>query len=158
MVYQRAYLALAWGVDFMSKLQDYKCKACGEQWVSDWVDADDPVFRLIPCPFCFTLGIKKSYAISVQRPMPEHFNAATGRVESSMKAIAEQMKIASEEASERTGVKHDFQPVDMRDKDALGVTEEGLDATYRRLRNEGRTEGKTYVSMEVPKVDVHKHG
>lgn len=142
----------------MSKLQDYKCKACGEAWTSDWVDSDDPIFRLIPCPFCFTLGIKKSYSVSVARPMPEHYNPTTGRVEHSMRSIKERLKVASDEATERTGIVHDYQPVDLRDKTALGVTEEGLDATYRRLRDEGRTESKTYIAMDTPKVDVHLDG
>jgi hypothetical protein len=142
----------------VSKLQDYKCKACGEQWTSEWVDSDDPIFRLIPCPFCYEMGIKKSYSISVKASMPEHFNMATGKVESSERSIREEFKRKSAEATERTGIEHNFQPVDLRDKEALGVTDDGLDATYRRLRDEGKTESKTYVQMEVPKVDVHKHG
>ena len=144
----------------MSKLQDYKCRECGGVWTSDWVDSDDPMFRLIPCPFCYTVGIKKQFSVSVNRPMPEHYNMATGTVESSERSIREKLKVQSDIATERTGVEHRFVPVDMRDREALGVTDEGLDATNRRLRNEGKTEGKTYIPMDIPKVQWeagHRH-
>lgn len=131
------------------KLQDYRCKACDQFFVGTHVLSEQ--LPGLECPLCFTTGsIIKKFSVALHRPMKEHFNLATGRWESSMAGIKERFKKASEEATERTGIPHDFQPVDMRDKEALGVTDEGLDETYRRQRETGETEGRTYHQFPAP--------
>lgn len=66
--------------------------------------------------------------------MPEHFNNTLGEHVSNPRQFSDGLKRKSEEVSIRTGISHDFQPVDpadMRDMAAHGVTEEGLDETRR---------------------------
>lgn len=49
----------------------------------------------------------------------------------------DQLKMTADRQTERTGIPHNYSPVDLRDKEALGVTSEGLDSTYDRLRRIG---------------------
>lgn len=131
------------------KLQDYRCKNCDQMFVGTHVLSED-LPELI-CPFCGMQGsIAKKFSIAVHRPMAEHYNLSTGSWESSMTSIKEKFRKASDEATERTGIPHNFQPVDLRDKEALGVTDEGLDSTYRKRREAGQTEGKTYHQFPAP--------
>lgn len=131
------------------KLQDYKCHNCDQFFVGTHVLSE--ALPELVCPFCGMQGsIKKKFSIAVHRPMAEHFNMATGTWESSMAGIREKFRKASDEATERTGIPHNFQPVDLRDKEALGVTDEGLDDTARRKRQTGQTEGQTYHQFSAP--------
>lgn len=57
-------------------------------------------------------------------------NFSTGQVESDPRKFREHLHVASEQMSERLGMTVDYQPCDMTDKDALGVTDEGMDATH----------------------------
>lgn len=67
----------------------------------------------------------------------EHVSPATGQPVSSHKQFREQLKVASEEQTARTGIPCDYQPVDMTDPDSLGVTGDGLDAQMRKHRELG---------------------
>jgi hypothetical protein len=70
--------------------------------------------------------------------MPEHFNNAVGEFITGKQQFYDGLKRKSEEAWARTGLDHDFQPIDpsdMRDPSAHGVTDEGLEATYRAQFN-----------------------
>jgi hypothetical protein len=69
--------------------------------------------------------------------MREHFNVSTGQFVNNEQQFADQLKIKSEEASLRTGMDHNFVPVDVTDMKALGVTEEGLEHT-RRIHHDQR--------------------
>jgi hypothetical protein len=69
--------------------------------------------------------------------MPEHFNASVGHYVSNSREFADQLKIKSEEASLRTGMDHNFQPVDVTEAKALGVTDEGLEQTHRTHHDRG---------------------
>lgn len=69
-------------------------------------------------------------------------NLTTGRVETDPKKFAIHLREQSEIMGERLGMKVDYQPVDMTDKDALGVTDEGLDATHDRAVAEGRKDSR----------------
>lgn len=72
----------------------------------------------------------------------DQINLATGRVETDPRKFREHLHVASEEASERLGMKVDYQPVDMTDRDALGVTDEGMDATHDAAVREGRKDSR----------------
>lgn len=69
-------------------------------------------------------------------------NMTTGRVESDPRKFAAHLREKSEEMGERLGIKVDYQPVDLTDKDALGVTDEGMDATHDRAVAEGRKDSR----------------
>jgi hypothetical protein len=78
------------------------------------------------------------------------FNPATGTYVRNRADFRSQLDRASEQAStprlvwdgsgnqlEVTPPEHRYIPVDPRDKQACGVTDEGLDATYDALRRQG---------------------
>lgn len=83
--------------------------------------------------------------------MHGHYNNAVGGYVSSEAQFRSELARASEAAStphtiiDDVGEKHEiakpqhnFVPVDWRDKEALGVTNQGLDATYDRMIQQGR--------------------
>jgi hypothetical protein len=77
------------------------------------------------------------WSFNHSRAFPEHFNNSVGEFVSNKHQFYDGLKRQSEVQSARTGIEHDFQPVDptdMRDASAHGVTDEGLDDTNRRLR------------------------
>lgn len=69
-------------------------------------------------------------------------NLATGRVESDPRKFEEHLHVASREAEERLGMAVDYQPTDPTDTDALGVTEEGMDATHDQQVRDGRKDSR----------------
>lgn len=77
--------------------------------------------------------------------MGDHFNTTLGRPVSSQRDFNDGLREASAKASERAQREVSYSPVDLRDKAALGVNDEGLDKTRRRERAEGRTEAKKYL-------------
>lgn len=132
------------------KYQEYKCKGCGFVWTGPWVDGDTPE-DYPRCPATHSAPVHedtehivvKSFRVTTRRPMQEHYNLATGSWEDSERGIREKLKAASDAASIRTGINHNFVPIDLRDKEACGVDDEGLDATYKRRRDTGQTSAKT---------------
>lgn len=82
-----------------------------------------------------------------QKPMmPEHLNSTTGQVVRSERQFRDQLKRQSEAETVRTGIEHNYVPVDVQDRQTLGVTAEGLDATYNRRRKLGM---KTNDAMKI---------
>lgn len=69
-------------------------------------------------------------------------NITTGRVESDPKKFATHLRDESRRAEERLGMPVNYEPVDLTDKDALGVTEEGMDATHDRAVKDGRKDSR----------------
>jgi hypothetical protein len=83
-----------------------------------------------------------------RKPFTEsHFNHSVGSVIHSDRQFRSELARKSDEMSERQGFEANFQPVDVRDKAACGVTDEGLDRVESRLRAEGKTETKRIVSL-----------
>lgn len=69
-------------------------------------------------------------------------NLSTGQVESDPRKFREHLHVASEQMAERLNMPVDYQPCDMTDKDALGVTDEGMDATHDAAVREGRRDSR----------------
>lgn len=111
------------------------------------------------CPPCQT-PVKRRYSpFAIQIPMQEHYNHSVGAYITNERQFKDQLKIQSEAATLRTGLEHNFVPHDPRDaKDSLGVTDEGLEATYRRRRELGLVTGEETHSLSgkrpVEVVDV----
>jgi len=120
---------------------EFKCDGCGrffsweasidayelirDQPVRDIECSENGVFRRTYTGFSFTM------------PLADGFSPATGTYVSGNRNLKEQFKIASEQATERTGIPHNFQPVDMRDTETLGITEEGLADDNRTRHDRG---------------------
>lgn len=66
-----------------------------------------------------------------------HYNPSVGAYVSSPRDLSDKLKAASEQQSIRTGITHDYRPVDLRDRDRFNVTGDGLDETARRRHDAG---------------------
>lgn len=69
-------------------------------------------------------------------------NLTTGRVETDARKMQQYLDQRSDEESERLGMTVDFQMVDPTDKDALGLSDEGLDATHDRQISTGQKDSR----------------
>lgn len=128
----------------------YKCRDCDNRVSATWDIATYEEMRKRP-PICecqtklpkLPEGRMKPrpmvrvFSFTVKTSMQEHHNHTTGQMVSSDKQFRDQLKRQSEEATIRTGIEHNFQPVDANDKQTFGVTNEGLDATYNRRKELG---------------------
>lgn len=118
-------------------IYDYKCPTCGLTGgvMRELGDTSPP-----DCPECAEkVGMRRQYTtFAIKAPMQPHYNMTTGTYISSSNQFSDQLKAMSEERTLRTGIEHNFVPHDPREmKDELGVTDEGLEATYRRTRDSG---------------------
>ena len=111
----------------------YKCRACG--FVCESSKRGDVINW--PHDNCDHLPTRDFSGIRFDKVMQEHYNKSLNRPVSSLRAFDEAMKVESAIASERTGMEHRFERVDPTDKAALGVTDEGMDATNRERRKQG---------------------
>jgi predicted nucleic acid-binding Zn ribbon protein len=123
----------------------YECQECGNE-------AIDTEFHPIGHPHsrkCEACGgvLRRSVCFSIKRGMREHFNPTVGSYVSGERQFKDGLKRASESASIQTGTEHDYQPVDLRDMDALGVTDEGLEHTRKVRRDTGLDPAPTTVYL-----------
>ena len=101
----------------MSKLFEFECLECGKlHFTSPSPEVDN-------CPLGHTY-VRRRYSFAVKRGFQEHFNQAVGRPISNQREFNDALKEASDRQSERTGMEHRYAPIDMRDRDALKVTDE----------------------------------
>jgi len=117
------------------RIYEWYCKLCNEIiQVEKYLDSP-------PQHKCGSWMVRR-YSISTRRSMPEHFNASVGKYVSNENQFRDELKRASEEATLRTGMEHRFVPIDPREKASLGVSDEGMENTFRRQREAGQTESK----------------
>lgn len=119
----------------MAILFEYRCPVCEHRVIShvrgDRLEAD--------CDYCESPRMfKRVFSVSVKRPMQEHFNETVGMPISDERQFARELRRKGEQYTAETGIETNYQPVDYRDKDALGVTDAGLEATRARMHAEGR--------------------
>lgn len=121
-------------------IYEFKCAVHGV--FQDWRELGDTTPP--PCPQCDTPMTRKYSLFAPKMGMQAHFNVALGRYVESEADLKDGFKTLSEQQSEKDGITRSFIPVDPREaKTELGVTDEGLDATYAKMRDEGVTEAKT---------------
>jgi DNA-directed RNA polymerase subunit RPC12/RpoP len=108
----------------------YRCTVCGKPHGSQ---SRSPH----PCPFCGA-SARRLWSFNARPSMPDHFNHSLGRYVTNQRDLGDGFKRASDEASERMGIEHNFQPIDradMADPSAHGVTDEGLEHTRQVLHD-----------------------
>lgn len=119
-------------------IQQWKCYRC-----ECIIDVHQPVGQVpIPpevCPDCEYDDFGRVYNVQVVRPMHEHLNSTTGTIVSDMKGFKSDLQRKSEDAYLRTGVEHNYEPLDYGD--VKHVVEEsggvGLDGTNRARHAKG---------------------
>lgn len=123
-------------------LYEYECRSCGrtalsqERYSKDQLTSADTA-----CPNCLATGsFKRIFGFAFKRPMQEHFNNSVGKVIRTDAQLKSEFARLSDEAEKYTGNPHKFVPIDPHDKEALGVTDEGLASTHDKLVAEGKKE------------------
>lgn len=76
-------------------------------------------------------------------------NLTTGRVETDPKKFKQHLADKSKEMEDRLGQRVDYQPVDPTDRDALGVTDEGMDATHDHQVRTGQKDSRGRFVWQV---------
>lgn len=118
-------------------LYSYLCDDCGSELHDVHHTGIGMVHPTDSCPMCDGTMRRCVSQVSVIAGMQPHFNASVGKPISSAAQFRSELSRASDEQSERTGMDHHYVPVDLADRKALGVTDEGLDNTARRRRESG---------------------
>jgi hypothetical protein len=109
----------------------YRCRAC-----QSTLECDERGDTMGDCP-CGGEFRRDYSGIRFDKVMQAGYNKTLGREISSNRQFDEAMKVESAIASQRTGMEHRFERVDPTDKAALGVTDEGMDATNRVRHKQG---------------------
>lgn len=119
----------------------YKCRTCGLEQ-----DSTTRADSIGPCPTTLTADdqslscpgeLTRLFSLSVAPVMQEHYNATTNSYISDNRKFDEELKRQSERVSLYQGSEARFERVDPSDKKALGVTDEGMDATNRKRQEMG---------------------
>lgn len=118
---------------------EWKCTTCHHPQLHYFdIDADRP--PTISCSRCGGIARRR---FSFAKPMPYEgqYDRASGRWLSSKRALEDEAKRRSAEASEKRGFEHNIVVHDARDPataEHFGVTDEGLGATHDRAVAEGK--------------------
>lgn len=116
-------------------LYRYECE-CGAQETHDLPMGTASETRAHACGE----WMRRVYDFTFAKGMPEHYNPTTGTVVKNASHFRSELTRASDKQSERTGMEHNYQPVDLSDPVACGVSEEGLDESRKVRRDAGWTE------------------
>lgn len=117
-------------------IYEYRCVGCGREWQETLTIERYSQIPAPDCPKC-DISMSRVFSFNVKPVMQEHMNRTTGQLVSSERQFKDQLKRQSEEATIRTGLEHNFVPVDTQDKATLGVTDAGLRETYDRRKSLG---------------------
>lgn len=120
----------------MIKLQMFTCTDCWYEG-EEFADVKIGEFISTPCPVC-GCRLQRKVSFSFHRSMPEHYNSAVGEFVSGKHSFRDALKRKSEEQTLRTGIEHNYEPVDLRDQAACGATDEGLYETEKKQHDSGQ--------------------
>jgi hypothetical protein len=124
---------------------EFRCPTCGNATYT--TDRE----QNLSCRLCSPgKAMKRVWGFSFHRPFQAGFNPTFGKPISNRAQLEAELSKASDIASaprivhdhdgqphEVPGIPTRLVPVDVRDKEALGVTEQGLDSTYNHLKRIG---------------------
>ena len=94
---------------------------------------------------CITGIFHQVMDFNFKRAMPEHYNHTTDTYVRGESDFISDLHRKSDEMSVRMGFDVAYEAVDGHDKEALGVTDDGLEDTERRLVNSGKVQPKLYL-------------
>lgn len=118
----------------------YFCEQCHYEDIDQQFMPLGQLLRNCQCPLCGG-RMRRGASFNFNRPMREHYNHSVGQFVGNERQFKDGLKRKSEEMSMRTGMEHNYQPVDVTDMKALGVTDEGLEHTRKVHHDKGLTNG-----------------
>jgi hypothetical protein len=111
---------------------DFKCTGPDCEHIQEVGDRH----KSYKCPFC-NFPLKRVWSLFHSTPIITEpvFNPSLGKFVSGKADMMEKFKVASASASERLNMDVNYQPVDLAQKGSIGVTDEGLDSTYKQAHD-----------------------
>jgi putative FmdB family regulatory protein len=122
-------------------LYDFRCPSCFEESTTSRsveVNTTDKT-----CPSCGE-SMDRRFSSPAFHRFTEHYSPATGQFVSSPQDFREQLKRASAEATEKTGVYHNFVPTELTRKEGPGTEEQAK--KHRDLGTPGFERKKTFFT------------
>lgn len=107
---------------------EYECKTCvvifqRYRKISEYEEEST-------CPECGR-ELGRKFSFSTKRSFEPHYNTAVGKFVSNKTQLNDQLRKLEDKAYQQTGYAPNYQVVDPSEA-ALGVTDEGMDATHRQ--------------------------
>jgi hypothetical protein len=121
----------------------YRCRTCGAEETLTGSPEECAVDSIGHCFDCYEDDrdgiMRRVWAVQFSPVMQEHFNPTVGKPISDRKQFDRELHVASELATERTGIPHRFTQVDGSERaQAAGIDPE-LQAEIARAKREGRS-------------------
>jgi predicted nucleic acid-binding Zn ribbon protein len=106
--------------------------------------SEDPTKTLydngqMTCEVCSSTFLRV-FSFRAAPVMHSHWNDSVGEEVSSMAGFKDALKRKSDEATERTGIPHDFQPIDWHDPAVAPKSDAGMQSTHDRAVATGQRE------------------
>lgn len=111
-------------------IYEYRCTNCGA--------STDSTSRNITHPSnCCQAPLRRKFSVNVASTFKPHFNNAVGQYVRNEQEFRDALKRGSEQQSERTGMEHNYTPIDPRDMKPAGDgsgAEESAKAWHDKLK------------------------
>lgn len=117
----------------------YCFACCGEELSTVRPMSADTMTKL--CPVCGEQA-RRLFSVPSAPVFEEHYSIATGQMVRSDKDFKQQLKKASDEATERTGIPHNYVPTEIRPIEGPGT--ESQAKRHRELGTPGFERRKSY--------------
>lgn len=103
-------------------LYEYNCPHCGRVLHN--------TNNVTNCRLCDS-PVKRKYSFSIGKFFEEGYNPFVGEYVKSAQHYKDLVRKGSDEASENTGIEHDYQLVDFHDHETLGVDMGDVEAQFK---------------------------
>lgn len=117
---------------------DYLCQQCGRGTIHEDfspIGQKHPQGRRCVCGGVLRRSVSHVRVVKgMSWDFQPHYNDTVGAPVSSIREFNELLHVRSNEQTEATGMQHDYQPVDPRDRAAFGITDEHVDSIEQRNR------------------------
>ena len=131
------------GRDRLMPIYEFKCEDCGLDFQSFRSVGDTAPPN---CPTCRAVTKRKFSRFGMPVTFNEGWNQQLGSYVTSYRDHSEQLKRKSEADTLHTGIPCQYEPVHPADqREVFGITDEGLDATYRRQTDTGQRQKQIWV-------------
>jgi DNA-directed RNA polymerase subunit RPC12/RpoP len=107
---------------------EYRCPVCGHATTTQ---------RRGDRTRCVNCGASshRDFRFRTQTAFQPHFNQTLGHHVNNDREFRDGLKRASEDATVKTGMEHDFQPVDLADHQAFGISDNEADEQKDRIKS-----------------------
>ncbi len=105
-------------------MYERKCKECNHSFIVLNKDVSEP------CPRCSSSITRRVFSFNPITSFQPHYSTALGRYVTTRQDFLDGLAKASEANTIRTGVEHNYVPVEWQDSSAFGATDDGMDSYY----------------------------